>query len=69
MRTTGVTKVTKSPGLAGHSRVLLATIGLLVAGFLLSPTGYDLMFRLGAQTGTAIFAWVDGDHTEGTPPR
>lgn len=69
MRTTGARKVTKRRGLADHSTLLLVTIGLLVAGFLLSPIGYGLMFQLGVRTGEVVFAWMDGDQAGGTPPQ
>ena len=69
MRTTGTREVTRGRNPLDASVAAIVSAGLLAAGFLLSPIGYDLMFRLGAQTGAAIFAWVDGDHTEGVPSR
>ena len=61
--------VTGGRQVANLSVMALAATGLLLAGFLRSPTGYDLMFRLGVRTGEVIFAWADGDRTESAMPR
>ena len=64
MRTAGTRHVTGGRRLADRSTILFVTIALLVAGFLLSPIGYDLMFRLGVRTGEVVFAWIDEGRTD-----
>ena len=62
----------KAPGgrrVAKTSVTALVATGLFLAGCLLSPIGYDLMFRLGVQTGEVIFSWADGDRLESALPR
>jgi hypothetical protein len=68
MRTAGVTGRNAWRWNGRASGPALVALGLLGAAFLLSPVGSDLMFRLGAASAQAVFAWADADQADRAGP-